>query len=205
MGYQRITAELRDGVVVNALNQRFSNERLGISQQEERVRQLTVERDKVGYEAAFSDIDRQRLKAAPDGWFPTDTRVKVAVEETNEVIEIAFDTPRRVPFEVHEGRYGTLIASIIKPDHPYIAARNAVRDAKAILEAMQQELKESERALRARVKAVVESVSSVARLVEVWPEAQELLPEVHAGTGGGLPAQLIADLNAELGLKTKAA
>lgn len=204
MGYQRITAELRDGVIANALSQRFAAEGLEIAQQEEKVRQLTVERDKLGYEAAFSDIDRQRLKAAPDGWFPMSTCVKVAVEETNEVMEITFATEQRVPFEVHDRRHGTYVASIISPSNPYIAARNAVRDAKAILEAMQKDLTEAKRAMRARVKAVVESVSSVARLVEVWPESQELLPEVHAGSGGGLPAQLIADLNADLGLNKAA-
>jgi hypothetical protein len=205
MSYIRITASLRDGVIANALTQRFAADRLAIAEQEERLRQLTVERDKAGYEAAFSDIDRQRLKGAPEGWFPKTKEVKVAVEETNEVIEIKFDTAQRVPYEVYESRYNTHIASIIAPTHPYMAARNAVRDAKAILEAMQSELKERERALGAKVKAVVESVTSVARLVEVWPEAQELLPEVHAGPSGGLPALLISDLNTELGLGKKAA
>ena len=204
MSYIRITAEIRDGIIANAVAQRFAADKLQIAEQEEHVRQLTVERDKVGYEAAFSEVDRKRLSAAPEGWFPKSTSVKVAVEETNEVIEIKFAEAQRVPYEVHDNRYNTHIASIISPDHPYMAARNAVRDAKAILDAMQKELSERERALRSRVKAVVESVTSVARLVEVWPEVTELLPEVHAGPKGTLPALLISDLNAEIGLKAAA-
>lgn len=200
----RITAALRDGIVDNAITQRFAAEKLAIAEQEEKVRQLTAQRDKDGYEAAFSELDRKRLASAPDGWFPKSTEVKVAVEETNEVIEIKFAEAQRVPYEVHDKRHYTHIASIIRPDHPYMAARNAVRDAKAILDAMRKDLWERERALRAKVKAVVESVTTVARLIEVWPEAQELLPEVHAGPKGSLPATLISDLNAELGL-TKAA
>lgn len=204
MSYIRITAEIRDGIIANAVAQRFAADKLQIAEQEEHVRQLTAERDKVGYEAAFSEVDRKRLSAAPEGWFPKSTSVKVAVEETNEVIQIQFAEAQRVPYEVHDNRHGTHIASIISPDHPYMAARNAVRDAKAILDAMQKELSERERALRSRVKAVVESVTSVARLVEVWPEVTELLPEVHAGPKGTLPALLIADLNAEIGLKAAA-
>lgn len=200
MSYIRITAEIRDGIIANAVAQRFAADKLAISEQEEHVRQLTKARDQVGYEAAFSEVDRKRLSAAPEGWFPKSTSVKVAVEETNEVIEISFAEAQRVPYEVHDKRYNTHIASIIRPDHPYMAARNAVRDAKAILDAMQKELSERERALRSRVKAVVESVTSVGRLVEVWPEVTELLPEVHAGPKGTLPALLISDLNAELGL-----
>lgn len=200
MSYQRITAELRDGVIVNALSQRFAADGLLIAEQDERLRQLTIARDQAGYEAAFCETDRKRLSAAPEGWFPKTTTVKVAVEETNEVIEILFSEPQRVPYEVYDHRHGTHIASIIAPDHPYMAAR-AARDAKAILEAMQGELTEHKRALRAKVKAVVESVGSVARLIEVWPEAQQFLPEVHAGPSGNLPALLISDLNAELGLK----
>lgn len=204
MSYIRITADLRDGIIRNAVAQRFAADKLAIAEQEERVRQLTKERDQAGYEAAFTEVDRKRLSAAPEGWFPKSTAVKVAVEETNEVIEITFAEAQRVPYEVHDKRHNTHIASIIRPDHPYMAARAAVRDAKAILEAMQRELKERETGLRNRVKAVVESVTSVGRLVEVWPEVVELLPEVHAGPKGNLPAMLISDLNAEIGLKAAA-
>lgn len=201
----RINAELRDGIITNAITQRFAADRLQIAEQDEKVRLLTKERDQAGYEAAFSEVDRKRLAAAPDGWFPKDTKVKVAVEETNEVIEITFAEAQRVPYEVHNNRHGTHIASIIKPDHPYMAARNAVRDAKAIKEAMDKDLQERERALRAKVKAVIESVTTVGRLIEVWPEVQDFLPEVMAGPKGNLPATLISDLNAELGLTQKAA
>lgn len=201
----RINAELRDGIIANALLQRFAADRLQIAEQDEKVRLLTKERDQAGYEAAFSEVDRKRLSAAPQGWFPKSTSVKVAVEDTNEVLEIKFAEPQRVPYEVHDNRHSTHIASIIKPDHPYMAARNAVRDAKAIKEAMDKDLQERERALRAKVKAVVESVTTVGRLVEVWPEVQDFLPEVMAGPKGNLPATLISDLNAELGLTQKAA
>lgn len=201
----RINADLRDGIITNAITQRFAADRLQIAEQDEKLRQLTKDRDQAGYEAAFSEVDRKRLSAAPDGWFPKDTKVKVAVEETNEVIEIIFAEAQRVPYEVHDKRHGTHIASIIKPDHPYMDARNAVRDAKAIKEAMEKDLTERERALRAKVKAVIESVTTVGRLVEVWPEVQDFLPEVMAGPKGNLPATLISDLNAELGLTQKAA
>ena len=200
----RITSALRDGIVENAIVQRFAADKLQIAEQEEHVRALTAERDRNGYEAAFSEVDRKRLSAAPGGWFPENTKVKVAVEETNEVIEISFAEAQRVPYEVHDKRHGTHIASIIKPDHPYMAARKTVRDAKAILDAMRKDLQEQERALRAKVRAVVESVTTVARLVEVWPEVTELLPEIHAGPKGTLPATLISDLNAEIGLKVAA-
>lgn len=196
----RINAELRDGIVANALTQRFAADRLLIAEQDEKVRLLTKERDQAGYEAAFSEIDRKRLQSAPDGWFPKASKVKVAVEDTNEVLEIAFAEAQRVPYEVHDSRHSTHIASIIKPDHAYMAARNAVRDAKAVLDAMNKDVEERERALRAKVKAVIESVTTVGRLVEVWPEVQDFLPEVMAGPKGNLPATLISDLNAELGI-----
>jgi hypothetical protein len=201
----RINAELRDGIIANALTQRFAADRLQIAEQEEKLHQLTKARDQAGYEAAFSEIDRKRLQAAPEGWFPKSSSVKVAVEDTNEVIQISFAEAQRVPYEVHDNRHGTHIASIIKPDHPYMAARNAVRDAKAIKEAMEKDVQERERALRAKVKAVIESVTTVGRLVEVWPEVQDFLPEVMAGPKGNLPATLISDLNAELGIVREAA
>ena len=41
----RINAELRDGIVANALAQRFAADRLQIAEQDEKVRKLTKERD----------------------------------------------------------------------------------------------------------------------------------------------------------------
>jgi hypothetical protein len=204
MSYVRVTASLRDSIIASALAKRFAGERLAISEQEEIVASLNKERDKAGYEAAFSDADRKRLQSAPSGWFPEAHAVKVAVEGTNEVIEIKFDTPQRVPYDVYDSRYITHIASIISADHPYMLARTEAKEAKEALYSKQNALHEQERQLRAKVKAVVESVTTVSRLIETWPEAQELLPEVHAGPSGGLPAGLINDLNDEIGLKKAA-
>ena len=204
MSTVRITADLRDGIIANALRQRFAAENLVIEEQQAQVKTLTEARDKAGYEAAFSVKDRARLAEAPEGWFPTDTKVKVAVEETNEVIEVTFAKAHRVPYEVHDNRFGTHIASIIKPDHPYMAARASVKLAKEELQATRARLDEARGVLRTRVKAVVESVTTVARLVEVWPEVTELLPEIYSGPKAGLPAGLISDLNSELGLVKEA-
>ncbi len=50
------------------------------------------------------------------------------------------------------------------------------------------------------VWALIKSVSSVKRLLEVWPEAEKLLPATSALAAKNLPAVQTAELNKLLGL-----
>lgn len=202
MTYIRITASLRDEIIENALKQRFANERLALEEANQETNRLEAERDQYGYEAAFSKSDRERMAALPKGWLPTLYAVKVAIEETSDVIEVKFGDRRIVPFEAFEssGRYGNRVTNVIRADHPYLLAEQRVEAAKEKARGLYQELLGNERALRAKVKAVLDSTNSVSRLLEIWPEVTELLPDIHSGPKGGVPAVLIADLNAEIGL-----
>lgn len=58
-------------------------------------------------------------------------------------------------------------------------------------------------ALRTQVRAVLGSVTTVAKLLSIWPEARELLPTTLAETKPQLPAVQLADLNRMCGLPTE--
>ena len=61
-----------------------------------------------------------------------------------------------------------------------------------------RELWEKKSAMKAKVFTVVDSVTTIKRLTEIWPEITEFLPEKVSGSGGGLPAYIISDLNASV-------
>lgn len=68
------------------------------------------------------------------------------------------------------------------------------------IEALDKAIKNDANKMRAQVNSVLNSVTTVAKLLKVWPECRELLP---AGLGQDkvrLPAVPIKDLNAALGL-----
>lgn len=64
---------------------------------------------------------------------------------------------------------------------------------------------ESWEQVKGSVKAAVYSVTTVAKLLKVWPEAKELLPAYVEEAKDQLPAIQVRDLNALVGLPTEGA
>lgn len=71
------------------------------------------------------------------------------------------------------------------------------------LEARQAAIVDKRTTVRAQVKAAINSVTTVKRLLVLWPEAKELLPANLEEARVNLPALKTADLNAMLGLPTE--
>lgn len=69
------------------------------------------------------------------------------------------------------------------------------------LEHLEKELVDRKTNLRAEVRAVLNSVTTVSKLIKVWPEAKELLP-AHEQKGVNLPSVQLAKLNEAIGLPT---
>lgn len=72
------------------------------------------------------------------------------------------------------------------------------------IEKADSEVKDEERNVRANVMGALSKVGSVKRLLEMWPEAKELLPEDLSPVKAQLPAVKTEDLNAMIGLPTEA-
>jgi hypothetical protein len=56
--------------------------------------------------------------------------------------------------------------------------------------------------LRCELHAVLDSVTTEKRLIVVWPEAKELIPEIISSSNKMLPALRTSSLNAAIGLPT---
>ena len=83
---------------------------------------------------------------------------------------------------------------------PTITADNPLVQKFLDAEKVVEELSSSSEAIEANVKAVVYSVSTTKRLVEVWPEAAELIPSDIEVVRAALPAIDFANLNASIGI-----
>lgn len=77
-------------------------------------------------------------------------------------------------------------------DDPLTAEFHAIHDAQQAIEKQREEIEAS-------VRAAVSSVTTVKKLLEIWPEASELIPETVTPTKQ-LPALPREDLNAMIGL-----
>lgn len=71
------------------------------------------------------------------------------------------------------------------------------------IEAEENTLNEEESNIRANVVGALSKVGSVKKLLEMWPEAKELLPSDLSPVKAQLPAVRTEDLNAMIGLPTE--
>ena len=91
----------------------------------------------------------------------------------------------------------------IRLDHgakPTLTADNPLVQKFLDAEKALQDLESSSRSIEENVKAVVYSVNSTKRLVEVWPEAAELIPSDIEVVRAALPAIDFNNLNASIGI-----
>ncbi|WP_409975834.1 Nmad5 family putative nucleotide modification protein [Escherichia coli] len=71
--------------------------------------------------------------------------------------------------------------------------------------ALQQKLEARKKDIESNVWAALNSVTTVKRLIEVWPESKELLPKEADKASAALPALRVEDLNKMIGLPSEAA
>lgn len=202
MASTRITAGLRDHVVAGLLRHRFNLEELALSEEQERIDKRAAERTQGAYEMVFTEAERKRLAEAPKGWYPEVDSVRVQVEGGT-VEEVEFETPQRVPYEVENGGWRHVTA-IVSPDNHYFKVNREVSEMREALSQRREKLREDRATLRHRAEAVINSVTTVKRLLEVWPELDDFLPEENAGPAGDVPAIMVSDLNDQFGLKKAA-
>jgi Nucleotide modification associated domain 5 len=198
MSVTRISASLRDHVVKGLLRHRFNSEQLIIDELLTKAEEVKERRLLTGYGTVYTVAESAELMKKRS-WFRNVQKVKVQVED-EDVQEVHFSSSLPVPYE-HGKEYSPGIAAIIKLDCDYFklkAEEDAIREN---VKAQQQQLQKDRDALYVRAVSVIESVTTVKRLIEVWPEVQDFLPEENAGPQGGVPAVLVADLNSAFNLK----
>lgn len=83
---------------------------------------------------------------------------------------------------------------------PTLTANNPLVQKFLDAEKVVEELNSSAKSIEANVKAVVYSVNSTKRLVEVWPEAAELIPSDIEVVCAALPTIDFNNLNASIGI-----
>ena len=88
-------------------------------------------------------------------------------------------------------------------DKPTLLADNPLVQKFLDAEKVVEELDSSAKGIKANVKAVVYSVNSTKRLVEVWPEAAELIPSEIEVVRAALPAINFENLNASIGIPSE--
>jgi hypothetical protein len=212
----RIRANIRDEIVQNLLNRRFMKENLEIDQLKEDLKAKERKMYDLAYKACFTEAQIAKMDSLPKGWLPIASHGKLRIEDPKNpenyreeeakwtdgfyYEDEGDDGKRPVPFKntLHGGGY---YMNVITMDHPYVLAKEAHAEAYRELTSKQSALRDAKRAAEQKVLTIIESVTTIKRLLEIWPEVHEFLPELVSGEAGQVPATLISEINAEFGIE----
>lgn len=192
----RLTADHKRTIANNAVNQSNIRDR----RKERDARRLAwsenvrlwVNGDDEKQATAIAEKIKSLLAEMPEGFY---SHQQVLNLSRNKKVEVHAHTPR-TPLYADWGclrvvRGGCASVNIPR-GHELETEHNAI-------EALDNSIKADAEKIRAQVHALIDPVTTVAKLLKVWPEVRELLPP-GLEHGKSLPAIPVADLNAAIGL-----
>jgi hypothetical protein len=169
---------------------------------DKRTKELEAAQDKLArdvYETAYDQTTRRKMNALPEGWLPETKSVWARFGCIDFHRELPDKKRLRVPFEKH-GHYGSS-AALLAVDADHVLSKRH-QDIRKELDAIQRERND----LTREIDAVLFSVTTANKLVDVWPEIRKTVEDICKTyvASSNLPAPRVEFLNKTLGL-TKAA
>jgi len=191
----KLTGWMRDAIVDNAVEKAGINKAFQEYRAERSDWACSVADESIGGDEAVAKLEVANKKiAAIVKALPEEFRTELRAGPMESTICASLGGMRA---RVNEfpGRRPCKSGLMLSSDHPLTIQFEK-------LEAKEKELKERRSNLRAEVRAMVDSVTTINKLLLVWPEAKELLPASAKPKTKNLPSVNVESLNAAIGLPT---
>ncbi|WVR18318.1 nucleotide modification associated domain 5 [Bordetella phage PY223] len=185
----RLTKEMRENIIEAAMRKAFK------ARDDAHDKATTALADAL-YNYTHGEAEKI-AKKLPQGWI--DARNNIGIKaagfgwRNNDLKNYSLKLSKARPFPAYGNR-----------DIPVGGAHPLNEQAQDVAEEFQT-IKRDKDALRAKLSALVWSVTTVPRLLEAWPECEQFLPQSTPKQTALVPVQLVPELNAALGIKAKAA
>jgi len=144
------------------------------------------------YNHVLSASDRKKIEALPEGWLPTCEYIDVRMG--GQFHRYFFSLPDKDGKRISKA----FPSAKVREDF-IIEARSEIGTAIAALRDEEDAIKTARTELKAKAAGVLASVTTTARLAEVWPEAVPFIPKYVPRQ---LPAVRRDELNAAFNLRT---
>lgn len=191
----KLTVAMRDAIVEKAVEKAgLKKEAIALAERRKVWAEKVADESVGGAEAVAKLNEANKKIARIMATLPKDLQEDLRAGPLTGSILAAFGG-RRVYVNHWDGRRPAKDGLMLAADHPLTVEFEA-------LETIEDDLKDRRDKLKHDVRAMVNSVTTVARLLAVWPEAKELIP-TYATQPKNLPAVNIDNLNAAIGLPTE--
>ncbi|MBL4839356.1 MAG: hypothetical protein JKY47_00830 [Thalassospira sp.] len=177
----KLSNEIRNDIIEALIKHRFTADQEAIDQME------TTLADKL-YCDYYGKATRKQMESMPDGALPVTRDTFVNFAGCRDTLK--FSSERRC-FYIDRYSGSTMRSTAYDAQHAFTLEWTALENAR-------KDLKERKAQAAAKAEAVLKSVGSTKRLLEIWPEVEPFLPPEPAKAQ--LPATITQDLNKALDL-----
>lgn len=187
----RLTKEFREELIGRAIKHAF-----GEREKAHEAATTALADDLYAHEYGAHEKNANKL---PQGWISSSSELRIeaagfsyrAHADGKQSDRLKMSKSRRVPGL----GFGTEIS--VGGAHPLNDQAQAVAEEHAAI-------KRDKESLRAKLRALVYSVTTLPRLREAWPECEQFLPESAPKPQRAIvPVDMVPDINAALGIKSK--
>lgn len=203
MSMIRINQSIRMHVIHALLKKKYVKEDLALEDLSKTHQEQQEQLEKLAYEAAFDAPMRKLLTSAAKGLFPeqSDINVRIQKGDASNYYDTAVHFGQAMPVPFRNSHWGgRSFAAVLDENSPYVKAMAETDKTETAWNEAKNDLAGKKRADSARIGTIIDSVTTVKRLQEIWPEVIDYLPETVSGPDGQLPVEMIADINASFGL-----
>lgn len=200
----RLTNAIRDEIVKNAITKTKFNERIKEKEQEGELILFKLLMEYHGGEEAYRKLERQvrEIRTKINNLRDKNVNVEFGLYSGwNHNFNLGGRTVSLPSMDSLPANYSYLLR-LAPRERIVFPANHKLVEAYFTIQDEVKELETSRDKVRQEVKAMVYSVNTTKRLVEVWPESAELIPAANQVAKVGLPAINVASLNAAIGIPT---
>lgn len=188
MASVRLTNSIRDAIRIKVMNRAFDKLHADTKDQEHKLAAAV-------YRVAFTAKQRKLMDSLPQGWLPELNYMRVEFKEgtigyTN--LTVKDDEKLRVPN--NKNNYNAI--AVIESGH--ILEEVALKWKKD-----KEDIRQRYEKTRLSVCAILDSVTTVKKLIDIWPEAKEFILPYMSESKCTLPAIQFKEVNKMLGLPPK--
>jgi hypothetical protein len=179
----RLTNDMRNLIASSVVAYRFDKPREDLSTR-------WIEFSNEVYNDIYDAKQRRLMASLPDGWLPMEDSFPISFGGFRDILSM--NTKRAFPYSSARGTPVKIYAA----EHPLSSKHMSLANARKDLQANRIKCK-------AQADGILNSVNTVARLLDVWPEIKSFIPGQTPKVL--VPALRIAELNAALKLPPESA
>jgi len=169
----RLTIARKDEIIRKVIDFRLKEQREQLEEMKAELKEFRVGLGELRYQHAFDPEDFKIIQSLPDGWLVTTQDVWVKYPDGSQQ-RWDFNEYRPVPYK---WQYGRDAVRKIPANCPVLKEEKRERELEKVVNVFSNAINDTIFEIRTELRKILNSVTTVKKLLTVWPEGKQFMPE----------------------------